>query len=102
MEIADKLATDSSVFLEEEEKKSEENPPPMLEPFQMTNWDEVQLHTRMFRRVKHRMVHPYARKNQGNISQMIEVDVEGEIKNGVPHGQCFLWFIYKGELKDDY
>ena len=33
---------------------------------------------------------------------MVEVDVEGEIKNGVPHGQCFLWFIYKGELKDDY
>ena len=33
---------------------------------------------------------------------MIEVEIEGEIKNGVPHGQCFLWFIYKGELEDDY
>jgi hypothetical protein len=27
---------------------------------------------------------------------MIEVEIEGEIKNGVPHGQCFIWFIYKG------
>jgi hypothetical protein len=33
---------------------------------------------------------------------MIEVEIEGEIKNGVPYGQCFLWFIYKGELEDDY
>ena len=55
-----------------------------------------------FRKIKHRMLHPYARKWDGDISKMIEVEIEGEIKNGVPHGQCFLWFIYKGELEDDY
>ena len=33
---------------------------------------------------------------------MIEVEIEGEIRNGVPHGQCFLFFIYKGELKPGY
>jgi CTP-dependent riboflavin kinase len=48
------------------------------------------------------MLHPYARKNQGDISKMIEVDIEGEIKNGLPHGQCFLCFIYRGELKYDF
>ena len=55
-----------------------------------------------FRKIKHMMLHPYADKNDGDISKMIEVEIEGEIKNGVPHGQCFFWFIYKGELEDDY
>jgi hypothetical protein len=49
------------------------------------------------------MIHPYAESWRGyDISKMIEVDIEGEIKNGVPHGQCFFWFIYKGELKDGF
>jgi hypothetical protein len=55
-----------------------------------------------FRKIKHMMLHPYARRYDGDISKMIEVEIEGEIKNGVPHGQCFLWFIYKGELRDGY
>ena len=55
-----------------------------------------------FKKIKHKMLHPYARKNQGDISKMIEVDIEGEIKNGLPHGQCFLCFIYRGELKYDF
>jgi hypothetical protein len=49
-----------------------------------------------FRKIKHMMLHPYAKKWEGDISKMIEVDIEGEIKNGVPHGQCFLWFFYNG------
>ena len=32
---------------------------------------------------------------------MIEVEVEGELKNGVPHGQCFMFFSYKGELESN-
>jgi hypothetical protein len=55
-----------------------------------------------FTKIKHMMLHPYADKHVGDISKMIEVKVEGEIKNGVPHGLCFLWFIYKGELKPGY
>jgi hypothetical protein len=55
-----------------------------------------------FGKIKHMMLHPYADKDYYDISKMIEVEIEGEIKNGVPHGQCFLWFIYKGELEDDY
>ena len=33
---------------------------------------------------------------------MIEVEVEGELKNGVPHGQCLMFFTYKGELESNY
>jgi hypothetical protein len=55
-----------------------------------------------FTKINHMMLHPYAMKHHGDVSKMIEVEIEGEIKNGVPHGQCFLWFIYKGELEDDY
>jgi hypothetical protein len=56
-----------------------------------------------FSKIKHMMIHPYAESWRGyDISKMIEVDIEGEIKNGVPHGQCFFWFIYKGELKDGF
>ena len=51
-----------------------------------------------FKKIKHMMLHPYAMKHHGDISKMIDVEIEGEIKNGVPHGKCFLWFIYKGEL----
>jgi hypothetical protein len=39
-----------------------------------------------FRKIKHMMLHPYARIWDGDISKMIEVEIEGEIKNGVPHG----------------
>jgi hypothetical protein len=31
----------------------------------------------------------------------ITVEVEGETLHGVPHGQCFVYFIYNGELDDD-
>jgi hypothetical protein len=56
-----------------------------------------------FRKIKHMMLHPFVPDGCGyDLTKMIEVDIEGEIKNGVPHGQCFLWFIYKGELKAGY
>ena len=29
---------------------------------------------------------------------MIEVEVEGETFNGLPHGLCFIYFNYNGEL----
>ena len=28
--------------------------------------------------------------------------MEGETKNGVPHGQCFIYFIYNNEFDEDY
>jgi hypothetical protein len=103
--IVNKVASDSIIKIastQEEEKKSELVTPPLPEAFKITNWDEVQLHTMKFRKIKHMMLHPYADKYDGDISKMIEVEIEGEIKNGVPHGCCFLWFIYKGELEDYY
>ena len=52
-----------------------------------------------FRKIKHSIRHPYGVKEAGvDLSKMIEVEVEGELKNGVPHGQCFMFFTYKGEL----
>jgi hypothetical protein len=32
---------------------------------------------------------------------MIEVEVEGETKNGVPHGQCFIYFIYNNKSDEE-
>ena len=103
--IVNEVASDSIIKIashKEEEKKSEWATPPLPEAFKITNWDEVQLHTMKFRKIKYMMLHPYADKDDGDISKMIKVEIEGEIKNGVPHGQCFLWFIYKGELEYDY
>jgi hypothetical protein len=105
MAIVNEVASDSIIKIastKEEEKKSELVTPPLPEAYKITNWDEVQLHTMKLRKIKHMMLHPYARKSDGDISKMIEVEIEGEIKNGVPNGQCFLWFIYKGELKPGY
>jgi hypothetical protein len=37
-----------------------------------------------FRKIKHKIRHPYVRNETGfDISKMIEVEVEGELKNGV-------------------
>ena len=45
------------------------------------------------------MLHPYAKKMTGrDLSKIIEVDIQGETRNGVPDGLCFMRFIYKGEL----
>jgi hypothetical protein len=47
------------------------------------------------------MRHPYASKitGTGYLSKLIEVEVEGELKNGVPNGQCFIFFTNKVELE---
>ena len=77
--------------------------PPVLEAFKITNWDDVQLQSMKFRKIKHSIRHPYALKMTGyDLSKLIEVEVEGELKNGVPHGKCFLFFTYKGELESNY
>jgi hypothetical protein len=52
-----------------------------------------------FTKIKHSIRHPYAlKKSDRDLSKLIEVEVEGELKNGIPHGQCFMYFTYKGEL----
>ena len=34
-----------------------------------------------------------------DLSKMIEVEVEGELNNGVPHSHCLMYFTYMGELE---
>ena len=55
--------------------------------------------TTIFKKMKHQIVHPY--KNPFN-PKKIEVDIEGETFNGVPHGLCFIYFVYNGEFDKDY
>ena len=56
-----------------------------------------------FRKIKHKIIHPYAWKDASyDLSKLIEVEVEGELKNGVPHGQCLIFFTYNGELESYY
>jgi hypothetical protein len=84
-------------------KKSDYTNSPLLDALKITNWDEVQLHTMKFRKIIHMMLHPFLYAGCGYYdTKMIEVEIEGEIKNGGPHGQCFLRFIYKGALENDY
>ena len=46
--------------------------------------------------------HPYALpRSHVDISKDITVDIEGETLKGVPHGLCFISFIYNGELLKD-
>jgi len=43
------------------------------------------------------IVHPYVGPCDDFIkSTKIEVEVEGETLKGVPHGLCFIYFIYNG------
>jgi hypothetical protein len=50
--------------------------------------------------MKHKIVHPY----RGGLNPtLIEVELEGETFNGVPHGLCFIYFVYNGEFHEkDY
>ena len=53
----------------------------------------------MARKAKVSMLHPFAANRPGwNVTKKIEVDVQGEFLNGKPHGLCFLFFKYNGEL----
>ena len=52
----------------------------------------------IFQKMKHNIVHPYEIPFN---PKMIEVEIEGETFNGVPHGLCFIYFVYNGEFEDD-
>jgi hypothetical protein len=54
-------------------------------------------------KLKWNIKHPYyfAAYNKKWDSRDITVDVEGETLHGVPHGQCFVNFIYNGEFEND-
>ena len=57
----------------------------LLDAFKIADWHAEMTPERMqFGVVKHRMVHPYA-KTVGD-RELVEVKVEGEIRDGVPHG----------------
>ena len=45
------------------------------------------------------IVHPYVGPCDDFIkSTKIEVEVEGETLKGVPHGLCFIYFVYNGQF----
>jgi hypothetical protein len=53
----------------------------------------------MAKKAKVSMLHPYAaNRPDRDVTKEIEVDVQGEFLNGKPHGLCFLFFKYNGEL----
>ena len=77
--------------------------PPASETFKITDWDEIQLDSLKFTKSKLKIRHPYAQKLKGyDLSKLIEVEVEGEFRNGVPHSNCLMYFTYAGELESDY
>jgi hypothetical protein len=46
-----------------------------------------------FGKITHKMIHPFIyTKVPEKLQKKIDVIVEGEIRNGVPHGNCFLFF----------
>ena len=52
-----------------------------------------------FGKITHKMIHPFIyTKEPEELQKKIDVLVEGEIRNGVPHGNCFLFFKHNGEF----
>ncbi len=42
--------------------------------------------------IKHLMIHPLAQYWWADdLTKMIEVDIEGKTKNGIPHGLCYMY-----------
>jgi CTP-dependent riboflavin kinase len=48
--------------------------------------------TMIFKKMKHMIVHPYAGSHR-DLKIKIQVEIEGETFNGVPHGLCFINFV---------
>ena len=46
------------------------------------------------------MKHPYCIGDEEKINKLVEVEVEGEFKDGVPHGLCQMFYIYSNEYND--
>ena len=83
--------------MKEESKQSEL--PPQDYVINITDWDALCLNDLTVEKNKVSMLHPYAYKTSSHdISKKIEVEVQGEYKNGVPNGLCYMWYVYKGEL----
>lgn len=92
----------------EEEKKDpkQEVPPkeelPCQKPHRVDDWAAIRFRQMKCHKTKHRMAHPYAVPDEGiNLQNMIEVKIEGETRNGAPHGLCFMLFTYAGELESN-
>ncbi len=75
-------------------KKTDE----IREPWLIPDWEGLRLYDLRVQKMKWKMKHPYATKFNGDLSIDIEVEVEGETRKGVPHGLCFINFLYNGEL----
>ena len=53
-------------------------------------------------KLKWKIKHPFAvAYDHRDLSRDITVDVEGETYKGVPHGLCYISFIYNGEVEKD-
>ena len=48
------------------------------------------------------MKHPFVRGDEKVTSHLVGIEVEGEFKNNVPHGLCYMKFIYRGEFSKDW
>ena len=47
-------------------------------------------------------MHPYFHWNEKWKDTLIEVEIEGETKDGLPHGLCNVSFVYNGEFENDW
>ena len=51
----------------------------------------MNIKTVKYQLIKYKIVHPYALPEDAlNLTKQIEIEVEGETFNGVPHGLCFV------------
>ena len=65
-------------------------------PLENFEWSDVRPFNMMFKKITHKIAHPFARPDYGwNVSQLIDATIEGEIRGGKPHGLCFIFFICK-------
>ncbi len=69
--------------------------------FKISDWKTVNVRNMRFGKITHKMILPFiCTKEPERLQKKIDVIVEGEIRNGVPHGNCFLFFKHNGEFDD--
>jgi hypothetical protein len=64
------------------------------------NEDDLKFGIYKFEKIKFKMMHPYSNyKLDNSHKKVVDVEIEGETRRGIPHGLCLIYFKYNGEFE---
>ena len=72
----------------------------MASPYVIDDWKSLNIFSLQSLKKKVLMKHPYCIGDEEKINKLVEVEVEGEFKDGIPHGLCQMFYIYSNEYND--